>query len=44
MAPQIGRAQLQTRLDTYLVDRVLNLHNILVGVALGWRDWPQPTC
>lgn len=35
MAPEIGKAQLQARLDTYLVDRYLNLHNILVGVALG---------
>lgn len=35
MAPETGKAQLQARLDTYLVDRTLNLHNILVGVALG---------
>jgi hypothetical protein len=32
---KIDKSQLQARLDTYLVERILNLHNILVGVALG---------
>ncbi|PXX60400.1 hypothetical protein DFR70_110242 [Nocardia tenerifensis] len=32
---QINRVALQARLNTYLIDRYLNLHNILVGLALG---------
>ncbi|TDD81327.1 hypothetical protein E1293_18830 [Actinomadura darangshiensis] len=35
MAPKISKDQLLVRMDMYLSERYLNLHNTLVGVALG---------